>query len=451
LTYRGPSTTDGFTVVEVVVAITVLVIALVGAAALFQNGIVVSGNTRNRVVAAQLASEALERTRGTAADPTKFTSITIGQTVTTRTVNGLKFTVTQDVQFVGQRSTQSSCDSPGSHDGQIMQVTAKVTWPAMAGTKPVQSTTTLSPPVGAYSASTGSVAIKVFNASGAVSQNINVKVQGPLTQTQQTTSEGCAFFPFLTPGTYAVSIIEGTGVGDQENVTPTQNTSVSVGQTASLMFNYDTAATINVTGWSNSVAPPATGLRLSVANLGLQPYSQFSFATGITSLVPLYPYANGYHVFAGNCTDNNPIGKDTNRNLFYPTLTATPIGVTSGAPTDTTVPLYTLPVIVKNGAAVPVANAAVSAATTTSFAAPYTAVCTSGTGTGTPSTLGLVTSDAAGNSVTAVPLGHWTITATSGALTGSAKVWVQPDGVYAVDASGAATTLYSTPVTVVVS
>jgi hypothetical protein len=331
-----------------------------------------------------------------------------------------------------------------------MQVTAKVSWPGMAGTKPVQSTTTLSPPVGAYSASTGSIAVKVFNSAGVVSQNINVKVQGPLTQTQQTTTEGCAFFPFLDPGTYAVSVIEGTGVGDQENVTPTQNTSVSIGQTASLMFNYDTAATIQSTGWSNSVATPATGIRLSVANLGLQPYSQYSFVAGITSLTPLYPYANGYHVFAGNCTDNNPIGKDTNRNLFYPSLVATPVGVTAGASTSTTVPLYTLPVIVRNSVAAPVAGATVTAATT-SFAAPYTAVCTSGTGTGTVSTLGLVTSDAAGNSVTAMPLGHWTITAQSGPKVGSVNVWVQPDGVYAVDASGAATTLYATPVTVVIN
>jgi hypothetical protein len=444
------SRSEGFTVIEVVVAISVLVIALVGAAALFQNGIIVSGNTRNRVVAAQLATEAIEKARGTAADPTKFTSIPMGQTVSTRNVNGVKYTVTQDVQFVGQTSTQSSCDSPGSNNGQIMQVTAKVSWNGMAGTKPVQSTTTLSPPVGAYSASAGSIAVKVFNSAGVVSQNINVKVQGPLTQTQQTTSEGCAFFPFLDVGTYAVSVIEGTGVGDQENVTPTQNTSVSVGQTASLLFNYDTAATISSTGWANSAAPPATGIPLSVANLGLQPYSQFTFTSGITSLTPLYPYANGYHVFAGNCTDNNPIGKDTNRNLFYPTLTPVPLGVTAGGTASTTVPLYSLPIIVQNTAAVPVANATVSAVST-NFAVPYTSVCTSGAATGAAPTLGMVTSDAGGNSVTAMPLGHFTVTARSGPKVGSVNVWVKPDGVYAVNASGAATTLYAAPVTVVVS
>ncbi len=293
--------------------------------------------------------------------------------------------------------------------------------------------------------------MKVYNSSGVISQNINVQVQGPLTQTQQTTAEGCAFFPFLDTGTYTVSVIEGTGVGDQENVTPTQNTSVSIGQTASLLFNYDQAATINVTGWSNSTATPATGIPLSVANTGLQPYSQYSFAAGLTSLTPLYPYANGYTVFAGNCTDNSPVGKDTNRNLFYPTGAPSPLGVSAGGTVTTTVPLYTLSVFVKNTSNVAQTSATVTAAETTGFPAPNSAVCTSGAGTGTGPTLGLVTTDAAGNSVTAVPLGHWTITAWKGTKVGSVTVWVKPDAVYAVSGSGAATTAYSTPVTVVVS
>jgi prepilin-type N-terminal cleavage/methylation domain-containing protein len=47
----------GFTVMEVVIAMTILLTALLGAAALFGNAIIVSGNTRNRVVAQNLATE----------------------------------------------------------------------------------------------------------------------------------------------------------------------------------------------------------------------------------------------------------------------------------------------------------------------------------------------------------------------------------------------------------
>jgi hypothetical protein len=321
----------------------------------------------------------------------------------------------------------------------------------MAGTKPVQATTTLAPPVGAFSSTSGNIGVKVLDAAGQPAENIKVRVVGPVTDTQESTTQGCAFFAYLTPGTYTASVIEGTGVGDQEVLTPSQQTSVSVGQTASLLFSYDTAATISSTGWSNSPSPAATGLSLSVANTGLQPYGQYSFTSGITSLTPLFPYTSGYVVFAGKCTDNNPLGKDNHGNALYPTASPTPVNVTPGGTTSTTADLYTLSVVVKNTSNVVQPNATVTATDNTSYATPYAVSCTTGTANSAAATIGLVNTDAGGNSVTAVPLGHWTITARSGSKVGTVNVWVKPDGVYAVDATGAATTLYSTPVTVVVS
>ena len=344
---RAPvSSTDGFTVIEILVAITVLVIALVGAALLFENGIVVSGNTRNRVVAQQVASTALEKFRGTAADPTKFTTITAGTTTSTQSVNGLKFSLQQIVDFVSQGSTQSTCDAPGTNSGLLLRARETVTWVGMAGTAPVREATILAAPVGAYNVASGSIAVKVFDSSGSAASGISVAVAGPMTQTVQTTPEGCAFFAFLTPGTYTATISQGTGVGDQEDLAPSQTTSVAVGATASLQFNYDNAATITASSWSNSSATPASGIPIAVVNSGLQPYGQYSFAAGITSLTPLFPYASGYSLFAGNCTDNNPLGKDTNRALFYPGQTPAIVAVTPNGTSTGTVPLYTLPVVV---------------------------------------------------------------------------------------------------------
>ena len=445
------SRSDGFTVIEVVAALSILVIALIGAALLFENGIIVSGNTRNRVVAAQLASQAMEKIRGTAADPTKFTSITAGQTVSNQTVNGVQYTVTQDAQFVAQGSQQSTCDAPGNSSGYILAVNEKVTWTGMAGTNPVQQTTNLAAPVGAYNASSGSIAVKVFDSNGAVAQNINIQISGPTSQTQQTTAEGCAFFAYLPVGTYTVSVIEGTGVGDQEVVAPAQTTSVSVGQTASLQFNYDKPATVAVTGWTGSAAPAASGIPISVANTGLQLYGQYSYVAGTTTLAPLFPYASGYTVFAGNCTDNNPLGKDTNRNPFYPSAATTPLDVNPSQTTPTAVNLYTVSVHVQTTVGVAVSGATMTAPETTSFPVPNSAVCTSGTANGSAPTLGLVTTDASGNSITALPLGHWTIKAHSGTKNGQVNVWVKPDAVYAVDGNGNATAAFGGPITVVVS
>ena len=378
----------------------------------------------------------------------------------------MQYTVTQNAQFVGQSSSTSSCDSPGSSTGQIMQVSEIVTWQGMAGTKPIKSVTTLAPPVGAYSASSGSVAAKVFDSAGAVAPNINVQVTGPSTVTQSTTSEGCAYFAFLPAGTYTVSIIAGTGVGDQELPVPVQTASVTVGQTASVQFQYDRAATIAATLPSPSNtpgAPPyATGMSISVVNTGLQPYGQFSFpatTTGdVTTSPSLFPYASGYTVFAGSCTDNNPLGKDTNKNLFYPTAAPVPLAVPPGGSAATTVPLYPVAIHVQNATAVPVTGTVPTAAGTTTFGVPYSSVCTSGTATGSAPTLGLVTLNATGDSVTALPLGHWTLKAVcnkpaaacpSANKSVSLNVWVKPDAVYGVDSSGASTTAYVGPIVMV--
>ncbi len=431
---------EGFTIVEVVVASTLLLVAFVAAAGLFASGTRVSGDTRMRVIAAQLASSAIEAVRGPAADPSKFTTaVAPGTTVTTKTVNGLKFTITQEMQWVSQSSTASACDSGGVGSNAILQLRESVTWAGAGPTAPVEATTTLSPPAGAYSQATGSIGAKVLNAAGLPVGNVAVSIAGPMSRSQSTTSEGCAFFAFLTPGAYTVSVTAGTGVGDQEQLIPSQSTSVTVGQTASMQFNYDTGATIAVSGWTGSVAPPATGIPIGVANTGLQPFSAYTYAAGTTTMTPLFPYPSGYTVFAGNCTDNNPEGLDTNRNRFYDDPGTLATNVTPGATTTTGVPLYDLPIRVVNNLGVAVAGATVTATATTGNPVPFTSVCMSGAATGTAPVLGLVATDAAGMSANAAPLGHMTITARSGPKVGTYKVWMQPTGVYDVTTSGDAT------------
>jgi Tfp pilus assembly protein PilV len=448
-----PADTDaGFTIIEVVVASTLLLVAFVAAAGLFISGTRVSGDTRMRVVAAQLASSAIEAVRGPAADPSKFTTaVQPGTTVTTKTINGLKFTITQQMQWVAQSSTASACDSGGIGTNAVLQVNESVTWIGAGATAPVEATTTLAPPAGAYSAATGSIGVKVLNAAGQGVPNIAVQAAGPMTRTQSTTTEGCAFFAYLTPGSYTVAVVAGTGVGDQEQLTPSQGASVTVGQTTSMTFNYDTAATITVTGWSGSTMTPATNIPIGVANTSLQPFGAYTYATGTTSLTPLFPYPSGYTVFAGNCTDSNPVGLDTSRNAFYPSPGTIATNVTPGGTSATTVPLYDLPVKVVDGAGNPVSGATITASETSGNPAPNTAVCMSGGATGSLPTYGLVASDATGMSNNAVPLGHLTVRAQKGTKSGTVKIWRRVTGIFNVTSTGARTGTGITLVTVTVT
>jgi hypothetical protein len=156
-------------------------------------------------------------------------------------------------------------------------------------------------------------------------------------------------------------------------------------------------------------------------------------------MTPVFPYPSGYTVFAGNCTDNNPVGYDSTHNKFYNNPGTTTVSVSPGATSTATVPLYDLPVTVVDGTGAPVVGATLTASETTGYASPYNAICTNGGAAGSAPTIGLVTTDASGTSLTAVPLGHWTINATAGTKTGSVKVWRRITGVFNVTTGGAST------------
>ncbi|HEV7888283.1 MAG TPA: carboxypeptidase regulatory-like domain-containing protein [Acidimicrobiales bacterium] len=429
-----------------VVAITLLVISLFAAAQVLTSGMRVSGDTRARVVASNLATQTIEGLRASAVDPTKFSNIPVGTTVlASQKISGTTFTVTQEARWVGQRSSVSNCET-GGDTTQILRVTAVVTWPNMNGTKPVQSSTTFSPPVGAYSASEGSIAAKVMNAAGQPVSTVTVSTTGGTVTTPVVTgTDGCAFFQSLAPGTYTVSVAKAGYVTDQP--TSTQSVSVVAGQIAPLTFNFDQASTIGFTGFTGAT-PAAAGIKISVGNTSLQPYGLTTYNAGTTSLNNLFPFTTGYTVFAGSCTDSNPLGLNTGRQPFYPGATATPTAVTPGTTTaGVTAPLYALAISVVNQSGTAQANATASALAS---APSNGGTCPAGT----PSYTLTTTSSAApiGQSTTGVPLGHFTITAFSsnGSKTGNVKVWVKPDGVWAVDASGNATTKYTGAVSITV-
>jgi prepilin-type N-terminal cleavage/methylation domain-containing protein len=428
---------DGFTIVELVVAIAVLLIGLTGATKMMASSILVSGDTRLRVIAANVATETLEQLRGTASDPSRFATIPIGFSTATRTVGPFRFTVETDTEWVGQRANASNCDA-GGNQPQILRSNVSVSWTHMRGTKPVESTTTLAPPVGVYSANTGAIAAKLVTASGDPATGVQVSATSATTRTVVTGDDGCAFFAFLPTGTYNVTATAAGWVNDQELVVPSQSTTVSVGSTKSVVFNLDRAATLNVTGWTSS-APAATGIPVSVANTGLQPNGQYVFPAGTTALTPLFPYSDGYSLFAGSCTDANPLGLNASRNPYYPLADADPLDVAPGGVDSGPVTLYPLAVRVTLSNGTVVNGATVSALATGT-------VCPSGR-----PTYGLPNSDASGNTTAGVSLGHLTITARSGTKVGTAKVWVKPDGTWAVDGSGNATSKFGGAVTVSVS
>jgi hypothetical protein len=221
-----------------------------------------------------------------------------------------------------------------------------VFWSDMRGVAPAKSSTILSPPVGSFDPDNGHIAVKVFSSTADPLVGVPVTVtDGSFTATESTTSTGCAFFAFMAPETYTVTLGAVGYVDRQGSPTASQITGVTSGATSSVAFDYDRAAslTLSLTPANGGSFPSA--LPISVGNTGLLPTGSKAFAgTGaIRTLGNLFPYQAGYAAWAGDCADADPEGEDGSGIAYWEGATrdavyeTSPGGTASGSVTLPTV------------------------------------------------------------------------------------------------------------------
>jgi len=386
----------GLTLLELVVAIALLSIMMIGIAATVSSGLNLSRTDRNRSVAANLAAQEMDTVR-----ESNFT--TLVSRTTTQNVDNVPFSVRRDLTWVSKSATSGPCDASGGTP-QVLRVEVTVTWPDMHGVNPVQTDTVMSPPVGSYDPNTGHIAVKVLDRDANPQDNAVVNLSGPKTASLPTNEQGCAFFTFLTPGTYTVTLATTGDVDRQSNPNPAQVVGVNLGQISAVQFDYDQAASLNLTLQPSSGGVLPTDLPLTIANShflgnGTQPYS----GTGTSRTIGnLFPAEEGYTVWPGQCADADPQGQQivggVAAGAYWPNAVRAPaVATTPGATTVGTVTVPTVTLTVKDGTGTAVPGVSLTA----THAADN--ICTAG------ETHVLGTTDANGQLVVGVPYGHWTV------------------------------------------
>ena len=141
---RRPVGQDGYSMVELVVAVTMFALVF-GAVSLGVGRVLeVNRGNRNRSAGAYLAARQLEEVR---AKP--FDQVTLGRTTCAYTTAACSlpapYTVVQDVAWAAPGSTTTCCDVPSTSGSALAykRVTVTVTWPDMGGVAPVSSQTLL--------------------------------------------------------------------------------------------------------------------------------------------------------------------------------------------------------------------------------------------------------------------------------------------------------------------
>jgi type II secretory pathway pseudopilin PulG len=418
---KRPVRQDGYSVVELLVAVTVFALVFAAVSIGIGRALEVNRANRNRSAAAYLAARQLEEVRAKS-----FSSVALGRTTCVYTTTACNlpapYTVVQDVAWASPGNTSTSCDVPATTGSALAykRVTVTVTWPDMGGVAPVTSQTLLTPPGGSYDPNDGHILVQVFDRDALPLGNQTVSITGPQSASQTTTADGCAFFAYLDPGTYTARITT-SGYVDRQGAQPaTQSVGVTASQITKVQFDYDEAATLSVGLVAPSLAVIPSGIAMTVANsnltVGTKSFSQAATGSGTTrSITPLFPYASGYQVWAGDCADADPATWTGGSRGAV--LASNPAGTTTGSANlyavDGTVRFTTL-------LGLPGPNATI------------TATHAAGTGCTSGSTLTTTTrTNASGQLRLALPYGTWTIRATGTTIpytgrTGTATLTLDP-------------------------
>ena len=392
---------DGFTIIELMVAITVFAL-LMAAAALGMNGALnLTRNNRQRAVAANLAATQVDKIQAM-----DFDQINVGYQQVTQQVDGVNYTINVNTEWVGPTTLTSDCAGGSNANPAYLRASIAVSWDNMGGTLPVQDQTLITPPVGTFDSNSGNIGVLVLDRNAKPELNIPVTINGPSgSDTVFTTADGCAFFAYLDPGSYTVSLSSGGYVNDQGVANPSQTVTVVAGSTVQTQVNYDRAATLNLTmvGGAGGAIPDT--MAYTIFNTGLLPTGTKRISgTGLTgpnrTISSLYPYLSGYQMWAGSCLDADPQGQKPSGGAYYPGASRDPaIMTTPGGATSGNINMPSLLVNVKK------AGSNLAGATVFVVHAADTGNgCTSGQ-TWTMSG----TTDVNGNILGALPYGLWTV------------------------------------------
>jgi hypothetical protein len=321
------------------------------------------------------------------------------------------------VAWASPGSTSTSCDVPTTSGSALAykRVTVTVTWPDMGGVTPVTSQTLLTPPAGSYDPNDGHVLVRVFDRAAAPLAAQTVTLTGPVTVSQPTTADGCAFFAYLDPGTYTASIATTGYVDRQGNQPATQTVGVVASQISNLQFDYDRAATLSVGLVAPATAVIPSGIAMTVANsnltVGTKSFQQAVTGSGVTrTITPLFPYASGYQVWTGDCADADPAAYTGGSRGAA--VAANPAATTTGSAN-----LDAVDLVVRRSNGTLMSGAVIQATHAAGTG------CTAGNTLTTTST-----TNASGALRLALPYGTWTIRATTSGptRTGTAVVTLDP-------------------------
>lgn len=300
---------DGVTLIELVVAVAILSVLLVGVSATVIRVLDLTQNNAARVVAANLAASAIADLRVMEFDDLEPLATSDPAAVWTESVDGRAYELTRSIAWSTNDADPGPCvGSVAAADDNILRLTVEVTWARSLGSRPVKTETSVSPPIERY-AGGGTIAVFVSDhQSPPVGvANVEVELAGPLDGavgyvTAATNAEGCAVFQGLTRGNYEATLTKPGYIDIDQQVTPVAQQQSAPRTWSTMAFRYAPEGTLQVqpAGWAPGSELPVDPLAWYASNE--RESSPFTYST-TADVARLFPGL--YDLGIGSCRDTD--------------------------------------------------------------------------------------------------------------------------------------------------
>ena len=295
----------GFALVEILVSALIVVAVSGGALAALQASNRSGAEERHRAHAYGIAQEDQARMRSL-----RISELSNLEQTRTVTVDGMPYEVSSAGEFVTDSTGTASC-TQGTASADYIRITSTVTWPSIDSRPPALVQSLVAPPNGSISETAGALAVAVQNGQNQGVPGVGLSGSGAGSFSGTTGANGCAIFGNLPAGNYTLTP-QPSGLVDRDGDPPEPlPTSVVALSTNTVVLQYDTPGSIEVsfnTRVGGSLVPSSTDSVVTF-NTGMteaEAFGTIGSAAATLTATPLFPFASPDTVYAGSCTDNNP-------------------------------------------------------------------------------------------------------------------------------------------------
>lgn len=307
----------GAVLTEVMVSAVLLVVLAVGLYPMFDGSAQAGADARTRAVATSVAGDAIEQMRAMPMSTLGFYANT-----SQKTVRGITYTITSKADWMRDSTGDVTC-TLNTTGVEYLRLRATVTAPGMD--RPIRVDSLITPPAGAFDPTSGSLIVYTKDAAGQPLSGVTVNAGG---RSGVSGSDGCVVLIMLPGGDTTVTA-SATGLSTVD-LQPSASVTATVvtGQTSSVTVQLDRLATANISfdtiakAGQAAVATTATAVSAATPPLAAPVVKTISPAASSTSM-QLFPFPDGYGLYAGSCPGNDPTQYSLAANLLTTAPAAT--------------------------------------------------------------------------------------------------------------------------------